>query len=53
MTVTMSVKKRTSPQEWIHDYYSPVLTVYANEVFKVLKMMMETQAILGCRTDSK
>jgi len=31
MTVTMSVKKRTSPQEWIHDYFSPVLTVYANE----------------------
>jgi len=31
MTVTMSIKKRTSPQDWIHDYFSPVLTVYANE----------------------
>jgi len=27
----MSVKKRTSPQEWIHDYFGPVLTVYASE----------------------
>ena len=27
----MSVKKRTAPGDWIHDYYGPVLTVYASE----------------------
>jgi len=33
MTVTMAgaVKKRTAPQEWIQDYYSPLLTVLAHD----------------------
>ena len=32
MTVTMSAaKKRTSPQDWIHDYYGPILTVCASD----------------------
>ena len=44
MTVTMSVKKRTSPQEWIHDYFSPVLTVYANEV-KTRKILFKIFAL--------
>jgi hypothetical protein len=33
MTVTMAgaMKKRTAPQEWIQDYYSPLLTVLAHD----------------------
>ena len=69
MTVTMSVKKRTSPQEWIHDYFSPVLTVYANEVsFNIINQCVCIVEIyseiyselyndhvddVGCRVDSK
>ena len=29
--MSAAVKKRTSPQDWIHDYYGPVLTVLASE----------------------
>ena len=37
MTVTMSsAKKRTSPQDWIHDYYGPVLTVYASDDAEII-----------------
>ena len=37
MTVTMSTaKKRTSPQDWIHDYYGPVLTVYASDDAEII-----------------
>lgn len=39
MTVTMAVtavKKRTSPQDWIQDYYSPVLTVLTHEDVEVI-----------------
>jgi hypothetical protein len=28
----MSGKKRTPPQDWIQDYYSPVLSVLASQV---------------------
>ena len=37
MTVTMSSnKKRTSPQDWIHDYFGPILTVYASEDAEII-----------------
>ena len=32
----MSVKKRTSPQEWIHDYFGPILTVYASDDAEII-----------------
>ena len=37
MTVTMSAaKKRTSPQDWIHDYYGPILTVCASDDAEII-----------------
>jgi len=36
MTVTMAGKKRTSPQEWVQDYFSPVLSVLTSQDVEVL-----------------
>ena len=37
MTVNMSsTKKRTSPQDWIHDYFGPILTVYASDEAEII-----------------
>ena len=31
-----STKKRTSPQDWIHDYFGPILTVYASDDAEII-----------------
>ena len=51
MTVTMSTaKKRTSPQDWIHDYYGPVLTVYASDDAEIIAYRNKEAAILSLFT---
>ena len=40
--MSAAVKKRTAPQDWIHDYYGPVLTVLASEDAEVASVLFFT-----------